>query len=249
MNFMNRKPLQHGFTTALALVVASITSWHAQAAPVMPDSIVELVNRCAPSVHPNTMLKLLKHESGFQPFIIGVNATPRQVFNLKNADEAAAKARELIAAGKNIDMGLGQINSANLARLKLTPEQVFDPCTNVQASAQILAQAYRQTSEAQGGQRAALDQALSIYNTGNTARGIANGYVGKVRSAQYVVPALDAEAAAPQAPQLREEGPPPSWDVFAQARYRGPREAPQAQEATPAADPAAPVMLFRDDDR
>lgn len=222
----------------------------AQAQNLAPEAVLELVQRCAPTVHPNTMLKLLKHESGFHPFIIGVNATPRQVHRPQTQSEAARIARELIGQGKSIDMGLGQINSANLAGLKLTPEQVFEPCENVKASAQILSGGFRVANATAANERAALDQALSRYNTGNPERGITNGYVGLVRAARYEVPALDASAPAPAAPAqpAQEESPPPEWDVFARAKYRGPRPAPKAppEDAAATSDPAAPVMMFRD---
>lgn len=214
-------------------------------------TIERLVATCAPEVHPNTMLKILKHESGLERYIIGVNETPRRVFRFDNAAAAATKARELIAQGKSIDMGLGQINSVNLPGLKMTPEQVFEPCENIKASAYLIAEAYTRTSARFQG-HAALDQALSIYNTGRVDRGIANGYVSRVRATRYVVPALDADAAElpPQAASVaveaQPEGPPPAWDVFANAQYRGPRasEAPAATE--PAAALPAAVMLFPD---
>lgn len=246
MNKTQRKRLL--FTSAIVLL-CSIQ-------PVLASTTIEqLVATCAPAIHPNTMLKILKHESGLQPYIIGVNERPRAVFNFQTPEEAAQKARELIAQGKSIDMGLGQINSVNLPGLKLTPEQVFDPCTNIKASALILAEAYERTREKYPDQAIALDQALSIYNTGRVDRGIANGYVEKVRGVRYVVPALDAGAndVAPAAAvaavvqPAQQEGQPPSWDVFANAQYRGPRAsaAPSpAETQQPPAAQTAPVMLF-----
>ena len=212
------------------------------------DTIKQLVQQCAPEVHPDTMLKIIKLESGFHPFVIGVNESPRTVHRFNNPRDAARKARELIAEGKSIDMGLGQINSLNLPLLKMTPEQVFEPCENIRAAALILTEAYTRTSAKTRDQGAALDQALSIYNTGKPDRGIRNGYVSKVRAQRYQVPALDAGAAEapPAALQAEPEGPPPSWDVFANARYRGPRERASAAEGPQetASAPQAAVMLF-----
>ncbi|WP_164893463.1 lytic transglycosylase domain-containing protein, partial [Mesorhizobium sp. M7A.T.Ca.US.000.02.1.1] len=134
----------------------------------IPANILELIGTCAPDVHPNTMWKILGHESGFTPFIIGVNekGKERQVFRLKSQQEAAQKARELIAQGKSIDMGLGQIWSGNLKGLKLTPEEVFEPCTNVAAAAGLLMEAYERAVKQGFTDRQAMDQALSVYNTG-----------------------------------------------------------------------------------
>lgn len=220
----------------------------------IPANILELVGNCAPDVHPNTMAKILGHESGFAPFIIGVNdkGKPRQVFRLKTQQEAAQKARELIAQGKSIDMGLGQIWSGNLKGLKLSPEEIFEPCTNVAAAAGLLMEAYDRALKQGFTDRQAMDQALSVYNTGKFDNGIANGYVSKVRSQRYKVPAMDDEAGEAAAPpavlQAKPEAPPPAWDVFANARYRGPRPQetetlPATEQQTAAAEQAA-VMLF-----
>lgn len=242
-------------STALLLILAiTATSAHATARQA-PEQLQELVNTCAPDVHPNTMFKILGHESGFNPYIIGVNERdkPRQVFRLNSQAEAAQKADELIAQGKSIDMGLGQIWSGNLPGLKLTTRDVFDPCKNVATAAKILLEAYER-AEAQGYTGAqAMDQALSLYNTGKFNNGIRNGYVQRVRGQRYRVPALDGEAvAAAEEPavavavQAQPMAPPPSWDVFANAQYRGPAAPQTAADNTPAEKPntAQPVMLF-----
>ena len=58
--------------------------------------------------------------------------------------------------------------------------------------------------------QAALRTALSLYNTGDAARGFRNGYVERVsRAAAEVVPALKAPTSPlPDAPPTR------AWDVF-----------------------------------
>lgn len=71
-----------------------------------------------------------------------------------------------------------QINSANFARLGVTPETVFDPCTNLRAGARLLADNYGRAHIA--GHADPLRAALSEYNTGSRSRGLMNGYVGKV---------------------------------------------------------------------
>lgn len=225
--------------------------------------VEQLVHQCAPDVHPTTMMTILRHESGLRPFVMGVNGTsPRQVFEAETAERAAQIAQRLIAEGKSVDMGLGQIWSGNLEMLGLTPEEVFDPCTNIKAAAYVLQEAYERTSTRHGEGQGALDQALSIYNTGREDRGVANGYVGSVRGKTYVVPSLE-EGQADVAPvQLQAEpagraAPPPAWDVFARARYEGahgevnaPAQPAPLAAPTPvppqAAEPAR-VMMFDPD--
>lgn len=264
---------RNSLTFALLFLTSTLVHQNARAEqprpkPLTEATIIELVQRCAPDVHPTTMMTVLKHESVFQPYVIGVNGKPRQTFVFATQAEAAQKARELIAAGKSIDMGLGQITSANLAPLKLTPETVFDPCTNIAAAAKVLTEAYTRTSARAQDVRTALDGALSIYNTGNPARGIANGYVQSVRGKRYAVPSLDeaggdagAAGAAEQAVAIRavEEPEPPAWDVYAQARYRAtkrpeakpapaepaPQPEPQRAQQQASAEPVR-VMLFNE---
>src|SRR3546814_8363245 len=65
-----------------------------------------------------------------------------------NAADAIATAKGLMRRGASFDAGLMQINSANFARLGLTPETVFDPCTNLRAGAHVLTDNYRRASDA-----------------------------------------------------------------------------------------------------
>ena len=85
--------------------------------------------------------------------------------------------------GHSVDLGLMQINSANLARLGLSIADAFDACRSIKAGAQMLEADYR----------AAMRDALSRYNTGDPVRGIVNGYVARVEaSARAVVPSISA---------------------------------------------------------
>src|SRR5699024_4804598 len=121
----------------------------------------------------------------------------------KNKKEAINKATELLEAGHNIDMGLGQINSANLTRLNLTVEDVFDPCRNVEAASIVLEEAYKHAKRKISDEQEALSAALSIYNTGRLEAGITNGYVAKVR--EYAVPSLSVNSLAPSCSQTKTE--------------------------------------------
>lgn len=195
-----------------------------------PPEVVALVSRCAPQVHPTTMLSLVKVESAFQPFLIGVNTSPRRSISAASAAAAAFTARELIAKGSNIDMGYAQVNSANLARLKLTVEQVFDPCTNIRTGARILTENYVRLRPTVDTDQAALDAALSAYNTGKPVDGLANGYVSAVRQ-NYTVPSIaDTGSKDAKATSLDTNAPIataavtvarvifPAWDAYGSAR-------------------------------
>lgn len=182
----------------------------------MPLSLIDmqhLAATCAPSVAPQTLLSIAKAESGFDPLAIGVNRPKPVRLHPRTKEEAVAAAARLIASGANLDLGVSQINSRNLAQLGLTIADAFDPCRNLAASAKVIAASYDRASAVPGGEQAALHTALSYYNTGDARRGYRNGYVARVLvAAGQVVPAL-----APQRALARDasDAPaPPTWDVF-----------------------------------
>lgn len=148
-----------------------------------------LAAQCAPSVAPETLLSVAHTESKFDPLAIGVNGGKNPP-PMGTATDAAQTARRYIAAGYSVDLGIAQINSANLGWLGLSVEDAFDPCRNLAAAARVLSANYTVASRRYGGVTA-LGVALSMYNTGNAQRGYRNGYVGRVyRTAASLVPAI-----------------------------------------------------------
>jgi type IV secretion system protein VirB1 len=196
------------------------------------SAILLLSQICAPDIAPGTLLSLAHVESRFDPLTIGVNGnSPRSLHPATHA-EAIHQAREFIASGANVDLGLAQINSRNLGWLGLSIEDAFDPCRNLAAAATVLAANYAAAARGRDDQ-AALRVALSLYNTGDPVRGFRNGYVQKVaQAAGYVVPAIavspgpapirasDPQIADPVMP-TRAAPESPTWDVFGRARASG----------------------------
>ena len=129
-------------------------------------------------------------ESGGDPLAIGVNGDHPATLHPATKDEAVATARALLAQGKSIDLGLTQINSANLAHDGLTVERAFDACASLQAGATHLAADFE----------AAWRAAHSRYNTGDLQRGIANGYALRVSAAVRMVTAVSQAAPAVHQP-------------------------------------------------
>jgi type IV secretion system protein VirB1 len=145
---------------------------------------------CAPQVHPTTLNALVAAESDFQIYAVHVNGTEPQPPRPASRTDAAKLVTRLIADGKSVDVGLGQINSKNFDVLGLTPESAFDPCTNISAAGQILTTNFERAAQRLPNDEA-LTAALSAYNTGNETGGIRNGYVQRVlQHAEYVVPAI-----------------------------------------------------------
>lgn len=176
-----------------------------------PPTILAIAQACAPGVSALTLGALVQAESGRDPLAIGVNRPRAQHLHPKSPADAIGMAANLLAAGASIDVGLAQINSANLRRLGLNLSNAFDPCRNIGAAGKMLAANYRLAHPEIVGEQPALRIALSYYNTGRPDRGLRNGYVAEIdeaargSSATRMVPAL-VSAAAP---------PPAAWDVFA----------------------------------
>lgn len=141
---------------------------------------VALAAECAPWVAPETMAAIVKTESQFKPFAININGGAKLERQPSSKVEAIVTARWLLNNNYNIDMGLGQINSANLKKTNLTVEDAFDQCKNLAASATILQWNYESASKSISGEQAALQAAISAYNTGSFTKGFGNGYVSKV---------------------------------------------------------------------
>lgn len=199
---------------ATACVLALTVSLSASAAAMAPADIDALIARCASSVHPSTLTAVVRVESRFNPLAIGVNGLPALRVRPQSVDAAVRTAERLIGQGRSIDLGLGQINSANLEWLGLSIRDAFDPCQNLAASARVLADTYVRYREDASNDQDALDAALSAYNTGNRTGGIRNGYVAKVRQGAGAAPRVPT-AVTVAVPM------PPAWDVFARAATQG----------------------------
>jgi len=201
-------------------------------------SVVALAQQCAPSVAPETLLSVVHAESKFDTLAIGVNARGVRPEIPATPAAAARIARSLIAKGYNIDLGLGQINSANLRWLGLSIEDTFDPCRNLAAAARVLSSNFLDAARTQGSSDRAISVALSMYNTGSQARGFGNGYVARVyASSAIIIPAIrglaptGAGLVPPPPPRPASETPiqeprivpaaaktPRSWDITARAQ-------------------------------
>lgn len=154
--------------------------------------MLELLLACAPDIHPVTAAAIVQQESGGSPWALNDN-TGKKSYRPKSAREAAEIASRLVAAGHSVDIGIAQINSRNLPALKLSIEQVLDPCTNLRASQTILKEGFQRA----GGNLAG---ALSAYNTGKTTSSVGAKYADSVyrqAGAGPVVPAIPGGTLAP----------------------------------------------------
>jgi type IV secretion system protein VirB1 len=182
---MKRLPL-FSFGTFMLLVASSASS---QVAGV-DAKFSSLIARCAPTVHPETMAAVISAESRGNQFAIadaGPVALPwSQRKHLVRShypdslDVAVATATELVRKGHTVSLGLSQVNDRNLSRYGISIRDVFDPCVNVSVGGRILTDFYTRAVTKFGQNAAALQAALSGYNSGDWVRGARDGYVGLV---------------------------------------------------------------------
>lgn len=223
---------------------------------------LEMIQQCAPNVAPSTMQHIIMHESAGNHLALNVNKKKVPVLGedgkqvivtmpdgrkkpqtrtvtfklpmpIKSTQDAVTVAELAIAAGHSVDLSYMQVNSKNLKKLGYSVAQMFDPCTNLAAGAEILTTSYVGAAKVFGEGQEALGAALSAYNTGNWKGGYLNGYVAnyypKAAPVNYTV-------AQQQAPAVMQDPYTADTTVFTM-----PRSQPDAQrppEAQPAEQPA-----------
>jgi type IV secretion system protein VirB1 len=159
------------------------------------SSFQTLAQSCAANVPVSTLEAIARTESALYPYALSINRphqlARRQGWNRgtitlerqpASLEEAIAWTKWLLAQGITVSIGLLQVNSEHATLLHLTPEQLFDPCTNLRSGALFLSTTYAATARIHGEGFAALDSALSYYNTGSPTAGITNGYVKQVKA-------------------------------------------------------------------
>ena len=161
-------------------------------------ALTVLVQQCASEVATEAVVPLVVTESGGDDLAINVNRGPR--VRAGSIAEGAALVRRYMAQGYTVDVGLAQINSANFARLGVSVEQAFDPCTNLRLASSLLQEGYGLASRHYSGLDA-ISATYSLYNTGTLTRGFRNGYVGRVWSAASGMGTIQA-APNPGAPAV-----------------------------------------------
>jgi type IV secretion system protein VirB1 len=178
--------------------------------PLSIVAALALAHQCAATIAPETVVSVAETESGLNPLAIHDNATGRSYAPAAASEAIATAADLIIRQHHSVDIGLMQINSANLAKSNLDIAHAFDACRSMDAGAQILSAAFHH----------ALHAALSAYNTGDQQRGMDSGYVARVEAAATALPVTEATApAAASHTSLASSGTsiPAGWDVFAQS--------------------------------
>ncbi|ECO9908529.1 lytic transglycosylase domain-containing protein [Salmonella enterica] len=199
-------------------------------------AFLALAIQCAPDIATDTLARIVKTESSFNPWAIGVVGKPlkRQP---QTKEEALAAIRKLVNDNANFSIGLAQINRQYFdAR---NAEAIFEPCTNLKMSSDILKDCYARALKNSDTEKQALLKAFSCYYSGNYRRGVVkenNGtsYVDRVvavNTSSIKVPALNDDGI--QNPSSRQERPTyDDWDVLQQyPKYSTPTQSNSEEAA------------------
>ncbi|WP_440057913.1 lytic transglycosylase domain-containing protein [Pseudomonas fragariae (ex Marin et al. 2024)] len=194
-----------------------------------PSAFLALALQCAPSIHPSLLTPIVKTESSFNPWAIGVvgKTLPAQP---KSKAEALAVIKGLVKEGANFSVGLGQINKQHFDVNH--PEIVLDPCTNLRMAAAIIENCYSASTLPGRPVQQALLKTISCYYSGNPTRGFepekkfggtshVDRVVANADNNRVKVPAFKPDSAAMS--DTKETQAPPatpatyeSWDVMRQ---------------------------------
>jgi type IV secretion system protein VirB1 len=140
-----------------------------------------IAEKCAPSIHKDTVSALVRVESGYNPYAIGV-VGGRLSRQPRNIQEALSVVDQLEDNGFNYSLGLSQINKYNLPKLGLDIRKIFDPCTNLRAGQTMLSECHARAKAGGMDGQESVKAALSCYYSGSFTTGLKDGYVQAVLS-------------------------------------------------------------------
>jgi type IV secretion system protein VirB1 len=161
-------------------------------------TFLAVVATCAPLVDPGTAQALIRVESSFNEYAIGI-VRGQLLRQPRTRAEGLATANALRAQGWNFSVGLAQVNVGNFGRLGLTLEEAFEPCSNLAAMQAVLLECFTRARQRFGTSRRSLRPTLSCYYSGNFTTGFDHSYVHRVVEA-----ALSSAARRPTTLQPKE---------------------------------------------
>ena len=175
--------------------------------PAQRLDIAALQLRCLPTAPLSTLNAIIRVESSGNPNAMQIDFPrallkrwhlPEGTLRLKRQPVTHREALDWLGYferhGIFVDLGLMQVSTAEAQRRGLSVESLLDPCFNLRAGWQILDSAYQLEVKTYGPGQEALRHAISRYNTGDTQRGIDNGYLGRVIAALRQSPATTSPA-------------------------------------------------------
>lgn len=137
-----------------------------------------LARNCDLSVPIKALAPIIKVESHFNPYAIGV-VGGRLARQPTTKEEAIATAKSLEAAGHKFSAGIGQVYRGNWAAYGLTADTVFEPCKNLRASSGIFESCHVRAKAEFPDEELARQAAYSCYYSNNFTTGFKPDFLGQ----------------------------------------------------------------------
>jgi type IV secretion system protein VirB1 len=157
--------------------------------------MLALAQQCAPGVEQHLAVRLMRRESSFNPYAIGVVGGPPLKPQPQDLQTAVDAAENLLKAGKKFAVGVAQIHIDNIRTFKLTWRQAFDPCTNLSKGQSILKAFHAKALKAGMHGDSAVLAALRGYNSGSLYARVSDDYAAAILGNWRQAPSQSKELA------------------------------------------------------
>lgn len=216
---------------SMFVAVASMCLCHISVAA--NSEFVPLVSQCSLTNHLRPMGKIVRVESTYGAYKIGVvdGYLSRQP---KTLQEAVAVAEYLQANGWNYSVGYAMINKTNFKKFGLTNKSAFDPCLNLRVGTAIFDSCYSSAKRQFGNSEHALHAAYSCYYSGNFKTGFTPDFKGQPSYVMKVASSADGMGGIEVVPTKpnKEAKSDPAPPLKVTPRRSAPKEpAPKREEA------------------
>jgi len=164
--------------------------------------VAALQSRCLPAVPLTTLSAIIRVESGGNPNAMQIDFPrallkqwhlPEGTLRLKRQPTTEREALEWLEyferSNISVDLGLMAGQHGGGPSPRASRRISFRPVLHLRAGWQILDSAYQLETKTYGPGQPALQHAISRYNTGDTQRGIDNGYLARIMAALKQGPA------------------------------------------------------------
>ncbi len=152
--------------------------------------LAELILACAPALDQRLATALIKQESGFNQFAIGMDSKHKIRLSRqpKTMQEAVQTASYLSQQGYTFSVGLTQIHVSNVSKWRMSWEQAFTPCNSLKVGETVLVSFYKTALAAGYRDQNAVYAALRGYNSGSINSQVSNGYAQAILSSAQKMP-------------------------------------------------------------
>src|SRR5215204_6043215 len=155
----------------------------------MDPAFLALAQQCTQAAPVETLAAIAQVESGLNPFAIRLNSVRPGSSGIArqptSVAEATAKAKVLLAAGNDVDVGLMGLPATVLSNYGTTIEQAFNPCVSLQIAGSRLRH-YGKAAEKRGLAKPKADEeAIAAYfGDGDPEVGREAGYLSRILRAR-----------------------------------------------------------------